>query len=494
MSGDEPRAEEESSQQGTGGGVRDADGESVGSRAADPSVPALATRGADDASIETAAGVAILVAFIYLNLSETLVRYHDFPSLLQLLVVVLAFLAWLKRDTADVSVVARQSVTIAGVVYLLVLFASTAWAVDREVADARFGSLARASILFGLTTLLMRTRRRLMLGIAALLASGAAIGLLILFQIATGQYENEFGGLARVKQAHLYGDVFQPRIAGPNGDPNFFARMLLLAIPPAVILAFQAPRRWQRRLSLLAALILIATLAATYSRGAMLALAVMALMMLKALHVRWQSTAAMGVALLLVLLLLPSNVTQRFITIEELLPGIQQEHLHPDSSIQERRLLMSVAWVMFGANPIGGVGAGNYTARYEDYVGATGSAFRQYQDSSNLHFPHNLALEVAAETGVIGLAAFGALFVAAWRALGRAKRDPELGMIATAFQISLVGFLVAGLFLHLAEPRTLFLVFAFAATAERLTRTAGDAALERPVAPEPLRSRIEVPG
>jgi len=411
--------------------------------------------------------VPILVTFVYLNLSEVLVRFHGFPSLLQLLVVVLAFLAWLHRDTANIGAIARQTVTIAVAAYLLVVFASTAWALDRETADLRFGQIARAAVLYGLTTLLMRTRTRLMHGVAALIASAGAIGLLILFQVATGQFDNEFGGLARVKNAHIYGDVFQARIAGPNGDPNFFARMLLLAIPPAVILGFQARERWQRRLSLLAAAIVTATLAVTYSRGAMLALAVMTLMMLRALHVRWQSTAIVALALLLVLLLLPASVTERFVTIEQILPG-EEETLHPDSSIEERRMLMSVAWMMFGANPLGGVGIANYTTRYDDYVGATSSVFRQYEETSDLHFPHNLALELAAETGVIGLVAFAALLIAAWRALGRAQSDPQLAPVATAFRISLVGFLVAGLFLHLAEPRTLFLLFAFAATLERL--------------------------
>jgi O-antigen ligase len=412
-------------------------------------------------------GVPILVTFVYLNLSETLVRYHQFPSLLQFLVVALAFAAWLKADTERVAIVARQRVTQLVLVYLLVVFASTAWAADRGIADERFGSIARAVVLFLLGTLLMRTRHRLMQGVVALVASAAAIGLLILFQVATGQYDNEFGGLARVKDAHIYGDVFQARIAGPNGDPNFFARMLLLAIPPAGMLAFHAREKWQRRLSLAASVIILATLAATYSRGAMVALALMAAMMLHALHVRWQSTAAVGAAMLLVLLLLPASVTQRFVTIEEFLPGDEQP-LHPDSSFQERRLLMSVAWVMFGANPIGGVGAGNYTARYDDYVGATGSEFRQYGDPSDRHYPHNLALEIASETGVIGLAAFAALLLAAWRSLSRAQRDEELGPFATAMKIGLAGFLVAGLFLHLAEPRTLFLMLAFAASMERL--------------------------
>ena len=412
-------------------------------------------------------GVPILVTFIYLNLSETLVRYHQFPSLLQFLVLALAFAAWLKRDTEKTSAIVHQAITVLAIAYLLVVFASTAWAFDREVADERMGSIARAVVLFLLATLLMRTRERLMQGIVTMVAAAAVIGVLILFQVATGQYDNEFGGLARVKNAHIYGDVFQPRIAGPNGDPNFFARMLLLAVPPAVVFAFQAKEKWQRRLAAIASLVILATLAATYSRGAMVALALMAVMMLKALHVRWQSTVAVGVAMLLVLLVLPASVTQRFVTIEQVFPG-DEEPLHPDSSFQERRLLMSVAWVMFGANPLGGVGAGNYTARYDDYVGATSSEFRQYGDETNpRHYPHNLALEVASETGVIGLIVFGGLLFAAWRCFSRAEGDEELAPMARAMKIALAGFLVAGLFLHLAEPRTLFLMFAFAASFER---------------------------
>ena len=410
----------------------------------------------------SAAGVPILVAFVYLNLSETLVRYHDFPSLLQFLVAGLAFAAWLNRDTERLRVIAKQPLTMLAGVYLLIVFASTAWATDRNLADARLGDIARAVVIYALLTLLMHTRERVMQGVVALVAAATAIGVLILVQVATGQYDNEFGGLARVKDAHLYGDVFQARIAGPNGDPNFFARMLLLAIPPAAVLAFHARERWQRRASFVATLIITATLAVTYSRGAMLALAVMAAMLLRVLHVRWQSTVAVAAAMLLALVLLPASVTQRFVTIEEFLPG-HEETLEPDSSFEERRLLMSVAWVMFGANPIGGVGIANYTSRYDDYVGSASSAFRQYGDPSDRHYPHNLALEIASETGVIGLVVFAALVVVCWRAFAK-----EGSPIAHALQISLAGFLVAGLFLHLAEPRTLFLLFAFAASLERL--------------------------
>lgn len=426
----------------------------------------------------SAVGVPVLVAFTFLNLSEALVRYHDFPSLLKLLVIGLAFAAWLKRDTVRVAHVARQPLTIALGAFLVLAVASTTWAADPRVADNRVDDLLKAFALYGLAVLLMRNRQRLMHGLVALVASAAFAGVLVVFQIATGQLDNEFGGLARIKQAHIYGDVFQPRIAGPIGDPNFFAQVLLLALPVGVLIAVgdRALRRRERVAWLAASAVVFVTILVTYSRGAMIALAVMTLMALRALHVHWRATAAMIAVLLVVVLLLPAGVTERFVTLEEILPG-NEESIHRDSSFEERKLLMSVAWVMFAANPVFGVGAGNYTARYDDYVAAVSSEARQYAEPSDLHYPHNLALEVAAESGLVGLLLLGAAFLIAWRSLRRtqmalAERDPRLALAANALRIALVGFLVAGLFLHLATPRHLFLLFAFVAALEREAATA----------------------
>ncbi|MDX1584374.1 MAG: hypothetical protein R3338_12320, partial [Thermoanaerobaculia bacterium] len=113
-------------------------------------------------------GLPILIVFVYLNLSEALVRYHDFPSLLQVLVVGLAFAAWLKRDTDDPREVMRQPLTIYLAGYLLLLLVTTTIAEDPELADQRVVEIAKAFIIFGLGTILMRNRKRLFQGIVAL--------------------------------------------------------------------------------------------------------------------------------------------------------------------------------------------------------------------------------------------------------------------------------------------------------------------------------------
>lgn len=419
-------------------------------------------------------GLPLLVAFVYLNLSQTLVRFHDFPSLLQILVVGLAFAAWLKRDTDDVSEVARQPLTICLLAYLLLLLVTTSIATDQTLADERFVEIGKSFVIFALATLLMRNRDRMMQGLIAFAGAATLLGILTIIQVLTGDFSNEFLGLARIKQAHIYGTVFQPRIAGPLGDPNFFAQILLLVLPIVVLFGARTSSRVARFMWFSSAVVTLIAIGLTYSRGAMVAVAAMGLILLKVLHIRWRTTVIVLSALAVALLFLPDSVTKRFLTIEQILPS-RDAPLRLDSSFEERKLFMRVAWVMFGANPVMGVGAANYTARYDDYVDLTASAARQYEDQPDLYYPHNLYLEVAAETGLVGLVMLIAILVAAWSASGDAMRsglDPRLRTTAMAFRIALIGYLVSGIFLHFAFPRYFFLLLAFAATLQRLSRRA----------------------
>lgn len=424
-----------------------------------------------------AAGLPLLVALVYLNLSEALVRQHEIPSVLQIVVAGLAFAAWLHRDTERVREVLAQPLTVALFAYVLVLLISTTVATDPARADARVGEIVKATVLFGLASALMHNRARARLGLNALIASAAFLSALVVVQALSGAYDNEFGGLARVKNAQIYADVFQPRIAGPIGDPNFFAQILLIPFPVAVAIGWTARSHRRRFFHLTAAALIGAAILLTYSRGAMLAAGIMGLFLLGFLHISWKRTAAAIALAVAIFVALPDAVSRRLVTIEELLPAADAP-IDPDSSIQERRLFMRTAWLMFVDNPGLGVGAANYATRYDEYAAVSGSAARLYEDPSTLHFPHNLLLEVAAENGFVGLAAFLAVVVAAASALLRARvgfernADREMQFVATGFVVAVAGYLVSSLFLHLAFPRYLWLLFAFAASLERVARQA----------------------
>jgi O-antigen ligase len=424
----------------------------------------------------------LLAAFVYLNLSQVLVRHHQLPSLLQLLAVPLFLAAWLRRGGDRPGLLTRP-LTLGLAAYTLILAVSTLLARDPELADARVAEHVKALAVYLLVALLGGSLGLIRRGVWALLASGALLGAVALTQVVSGDFRNDYLGLGRIKYAQIYGDVFEPRIAGPLGDPNFFAQVLLLLAPLALIVAGEERRPAARAAALAVAALTVGAAVLTYSRGGALALAFVLILTLLARPFRAKQVALGGLALALALAaLVPAGFARRLSTIAEVLPG-QQEVLHPDSSFEQRRLLTQVAWRIFLDHPLLGVGAGNYTSHFDEYAEEVGSLSREYEELGEQHYPHNLYLEIAAETGLLGLAAFGAAVVACFAALRSARRAAlasgrrEGAALARGFEIAVAGYLASSLFLHGHHVRYLWMVFGFAAALER---ACGDGASERP--------------
>lgn len=417
-------------------------------------------------------GLSALAVFVYLNLSQALVRYHQLPSLLQLLSFPLALAALSEAVGSSRRKSAATTLTLWLVLYHVVLLCSTVVATDRVLADERFIESSKGLVIYFLVVGLASSAERIYRAIAAMLAAGVLMGGLGVFQALTGSFGNEFGGLARIKDAQIYGDVFEPRIAGALGDPNFFAQVLVLLFPMALYAAW-SESRWRGKVPAYAAAAMIAAACVlTYSRGAALALGVVIVLILVERKVRVQTVVASAVLLAAGLLVAPQDFTRRLATIEELVPGAT-DVVDPDSSFEERKLMTMAAWSMFVDHPIAGVGAGNYTVHFQKYADDVGSAARQYGDPSGKHYPHNLGLEIAAETGFLGLFAFFGVVVTCFLYLSRARRaferarDPSTAAMAQAISIALVGYFVAALFLHGHFQRYLWLVFGLVAALQR---------------------------
>ncbi len=420
-------------------------------------------------------GAPLLVAFVYLNLSQLLVRHFEVPSLLRLLVFALLLAAW-RTAGRDSLANLRQPLTPALALYGVVVLTSTLWATDPALADARWWELGKACLLYALLATLLASPPALRRGAWAVTGSAALLGGLGVWQHLTGSFDRDLWGLARVKVAQIYGEVLEPRIAGPLGDPNFFAQILVLALPVAIALALREPRRPRRLLAGAAALVIAPALMLTYSRGAGLALGVELAVLIVLSRRRLRAAAAALAAAVLLALLAPAEVGRRLGTFAELLPGGESATLEPDSSFGERRLVTRTAWEMFVSAPVAGVGAGNYTAHFGDFADRVGSAERFYDAPGEAHYPHSLYLEIAAETGVLGLGAFALVLAAAAAALARARRclAPRSlpSALATAFTVALTGYLTSSLFLHGHFLRYLWLIFAFGA-ALRAVATGG---------------------
>jgi len=426
--------------------------------------------------LAVAIGLPVLIAVLYLDLSDLLMRKASVPSLLQALILVLALAVWIRRRQLRPDTAALQPVILALCVYGLVVFSTSVWAPDARLVDERVSEIVKAILIAVLAASLLTTRGAFQRAVTALIAAATLVAATSVVQIATGRFHDAFGGLVSPQAGTMFEHRIGLRAAGPpNSDPNFYARILLLVIPLAIAYAL-AERRAGRRIAyaVAAALITAGTLV-TYSRGAMLALGGMALLLWIGLRVR-AKYVALAAAGAIVLALAPANITQRFLTIETLRPDYAETQVDYDSSVEKRKLLLASGLAMFDAHPLAGVGAGHYGRSYPRFANEIGSSWIDYHRPGTREHPHGFYFELASETGVLGLLSFGAVVAAALLSLARSRRifiarsDRELVLVTTTVSVAIASYLVASVFLHETHLRYLALFLGFTIALARMAR------------------------
>ncbi len=236
--------------------------------------------------------------------------------------------------------------------------------------------------------------------LAAALAAAAAEALVGVLQF-----------FLRIGPGHfLIAGIFM-RAYGTFEQPNPYAGYLGLYLPLALALALPG-RRWLppvlRPVAIGLALVLSFAMVATLSRGAWVGVAMAIAVLLLASGRRGVLLlAALGLAGLLVLAagaagILPAEMTERAASVASstfVLRDIEDEEVNPANfAVMERLANWQAGWRMFLANPLLGVGIGNYNAAYRDY------ALPGWETA--LGHAHNFYLNIAAEAGVIGLVAY----------------------------------------------------------------------------------------
>jgi O-antigen ligase len=265
--------------------------------------------------------------------------------------------------------------------------------------------------------------------------------------------------------------VHSQRVAGPIGDPNFYALILLVTVPLGLaLLRTQLPGLL--RLSVVAAVAATAaTVLLTYSRGGALVLGLGCLVCLARWRVRGLHLAVAAVAMGASIAMVPNSVWDRLGTVLRPFQNTHEVGQVVDASVELRLGAQRVALEMFLDNPFIGVGAGNYPPLYPAYskqlgVPAVASEF----------YPHNLYLQVLAETGAVGLLAFLPAVVGPLIALERTRRGaksntlvaPEWHELTFGTEVALACYLLSSLMLHGSYPRYLWMLLALAVAARRL--------------------------
>ncbi len=414
-------------------------------------------------------GLPILAAILYLNLSDVVARRTPIPSLLQPLILLLAIAVIVHRDRFQPRAIAASALALLALVYCVVLVAGTSWSENPAAADAKVLEGVRGLIILLIAGSLGSTWTAVRRAVAVIALGAALLAALTLFQGVTGRFDLDFFGLARSERGHIFARVSDIRASGPIGDPNFYGQILVMAFPLAAFFGWNAARRRDRVVFLTAAALIAAGTALTYSRGSLLALAIAGAMTVVVLRVRLMHVFAL---LLLAAVLAPSNLTQRFLSLggtEGVVQGIER-----DSSVDRRKLDAAVALRMFDEHPLVGVGTGAFSHHYVRYANEVGSSARQYGLLNANQAAHSLYLELAAETGLAGLIAFGTMMAAAFAMLLDARRKlvarglPGYAAITAALFIALTGYLVSSIFLHGAFQRYLWLLLGLSAAVTRL--------------------------
>jgi len=201
-------------------------------------------------------------------------------------------------------------------------------------------------------------------------------------------------------------------------DPNIFARYLVLAIVANLILQYLNAVAWKRSVYFGSLLGLLGALAITLSRSGILTL-VLVLGLMVLLIPRKRMLQPIGLIMLLgvIIVALQPTVWQRLLTIKQGLGALDAQ----------RKYLFEVSRAMFYDHPIFGVGLGGFQKMFVTHYPSYKTVIPFVE---GVTLSHTSLLTVAAELGLMGLAALAWVWLALGRVVARlrsvGRRHPAL--------------------------------------------------------------------
>lgn len=408
--------------------------------------------------------VAVITASITANASAVLEVEHGAQGfLLPLTLIVVLAAAW-DRLAHPKPFHFPDHVPAAWIGLALVAVAVLSAALGPFVSDhppesaMQLGLLTKDLLIVAALVLLLSDRTMLRPALLGIAIGGVAVAVITDLQLLLGWQDQSFGGFGRWSTQEIAGAGVTARAAGPFGDdPNSYSQHLAAAIGAAIGLALTSRRRTWTSAALWAAVgIMTIAMLATSSRTGLLALAAIAVVAL----VMWPPSRAQLAAITVAaaaIVLGPFGVSDRLGTLAQ----VGSVGGDVDTSITGRASEALAAIKLFVERPITGVGYGAYPSEYLETARGIGLETRAEERSA-----HSLPLEIAAEQGLVGLAAWtGLLLFAAWIARRLWIRSPSDG---AAYALALTGFAVTALFLHDVHPRLMWALVAISVGAARV--------------------------
>lgn len=265
------------------------------------------------------------------------------------------------------------------------------------------------------------------------------------------------------------------RVWGPPGGliqgNNELAIALVICIPMLYFLHQTEKRRWVKRFLVFAMITCAFSILGSQSRGALLALLMMATFLgLKSKH---RVRATIGLALLVLggIAFMPESWVQRMDTINE---------YKEDASAMSRIWTWKTLWNAAVDRPL--VGAGFAADSLEVFVRYSPQGPEWDIFTGHVYVAHSIYFQMLGEHGFVGLALFLLLGLVSWvkasRVAKRAAKVPELAawvpILMSMVQVSLVGFAIGGAFLSLAYFDFPYYLIGYVVLADALERAAAN--------------------
>jgi hypothetical protein len=437
-------------------------------------------------------GLLLAVGLVYLNVPVIVFKYYGVSQFVATGVPLVLLLPALANHIARRRPFVIDYTFLLMLAFLAAILLSSFAAVDKDLSSEWIWVyLSEGLALYLLIVNVVRTTGTLHRLVAVLVFAGALLGALSIYQEVTGSYEQTFGEFAQrnfdreTEDASTW-DAYQSpyernlvrlvhRAMGPLGDPNRYAQIMLVLLPLAWWQTRHVRRQPWKAAAAACTVLILGGVLLTYSRGAFIAIALLLPLALAMRFLRWRDLLWIGGGVVIVGLAVAPGYLKRMDTLR----GIEGLYspgagLEPDAVQRGRATEMLAAAGVFFDHPLVGVGPGQYSAIYSvDYMNR-GDFMRRIKVERRAH---SLYLELAAESGMVGLAIFlsiaGLLVVRLANAARRLRRAQGVLLktaaaradLALAFVMALAGYFASALFLHFSYQRYYWLLVALAGAA-----------------------------
>ena len=323
---------------------------------------------------------------------------------------------------------------------------SIPFAIDRTEAWGAFSDLLIKTILIFLVLVnVVRTELRLKLLLWLILVVSIYLCLNLISDYQSGVF--------KIGEAETNTQRVAGAIKGLFENSNDLALHLVTIIPISIALALEKKSHLRKIIYFGIALLMVAAVIITFSRGGFLGLIAMTLVLARKLGRRNKTTAlaALVLAIIFFVGIAPGAYAGRLATIFDSASDIT------GSSSQRTEVLKRSIWVAL-RYPIFGVGLENFHHKSEQELGT-----------------HNAYTQVAAEMGIAAMVCYIIFLVHPIRKLRMIERElfernerSRFYYLAIGLQASLVGYMVASFFAAVAYQWYVYYLVAYAIALRRI--------------------------